>query len=68
MALHERYIASVKPMELPEPWRSAALAVVLPTYNEAANLPVIVGRCSTCRWPGSGSWSQTTIRQTVRVT
>jgi dolichol-phosphate mannosyltransferase len=43
VALHERYIASVKPMELPEPWRSAALAVVLPTYNEAANLPVIVG-------------------------
>jgi dolichol-phosphate mannosyltransferase len=30
-------------MELPEPWRSAALAVVLPTYNEAANLPLIVG-------------------------
>src|ERR1700757_964929 len=29
-------------VELPEPWRSAALAVVLPTDNEAANLPVIV--------------------------
>jgi dolichol-phosphate mannosyltransferase len=29
-------------VELPEPWRSAAVAVVLPTYNEAANLPVIV--------------------------
>src|SRR6185437_10447614 len=27
---------------LPEPWRSAAVTVVLPTYNEAANLPVIV--------------------------
>ena len=28
---------------LPEPWRSAVLTVVLPTYNEAANLPVIAG-------------------------
>ncbi|MBO0832382.1 MAG: glycosyltransferase, partial [Actinobacteria bacterium] len=28
--------------ELPEPWRSAAVTVVLPTYNEAANLPVVV--------------------------
>ncbi|HUA42632.1 MAG TPA: polyprenol monophosphomannose synthase [Streptosporangiaceae bacterium] len=27
---------------LPEPWRSAAVTVVLPTYNEAENLPVIV--------------------------
>ncbi len=29
-------------VELPEPWRSVAVSVVLPTYNEAANLPVIV--------------------------
>ncbi len=29
-------------VELPEPWRSAVVTVVLPTYNEAANLPVIV--------------------------
>ena len=29
-------------VELPEPWRSSAVTVVLPTYNEAANLPVIV--------------------------
>jgi dolichol-phosphate mannosyltransferase len=27
---------------LPEPWRSSAVTVVLPTYNEAANLPAIV--------------------------
>ena len=26
----------------PEPWRSASVMVVLPTYNEAANLPTIV--------------------------
>ena len=28
--------------ELPEPWRSAGVTVVLPTYQEAANLPVIL--------------------------
>ena len=29
-------------VELPEPWCAVAVTVVLPTYNEAANLPVIV--------------------------
>ena len=29
-------------VDLPEPWRSAAVTVVLPTYNEVDNLPVIV--------------------------
>jgi dolichol-phosphate mannosyltransferase len=29
-------------VELPEPWRSARVTIVLPTYNEAGNLPVIV--------------------------
>ncbi|HEY2505067.1 MAG TPA: polyprenol monophosphomannose synthase [Streptosporangiaceae bacterium] len=42
MALQERALGG-DAVELPEPWRSAALTVVLPTYNEAANLPVIVG-------------------------
>jgi dolichol-phosphate mannosyltransferase len=28
--------------ELPEPWRSAGVVVVLPTYQEAANLPMVV--------------------------
>ena len=41
MALQERSLSG-NSVELPEPWRSAALTVVLPTYNEAANLPVIV--------------------------
>ena len=41
MALKERELSG-QAVELPEPWRSAALTVVLPTYNEAANLPVIV--------------------------
>ncbi len=41
MALRERELDG-HAVELPEPWRSAAVTVVLPTYNEAANLPVIV--------------------------
>jgi dolichol-phosphate mannosyltransferase len=41
MALRERALGG-QAVELPEPWRSAAVTVVLPTYNEAANLPVIV--------------------------
>ena len=41
MTLQERSLSG-NSVELPEPWRSAALTVVLPTYNEAANLPVIV--------------------------
>ena len=42
MTLRERGVVSTQAMDLPEPWRSVALAVVLPTYNEAANLPIIV--------------------------
>jgi dolichol-phosphate mannosyltransferase len=41
MALQDREMIG-QAVELPEPWRSAALTVVLPTYNEAANLPIIV--------------------------
>jgi dolichol-phosphate mannosyltransferase len=41
MALRERALGG-QAVELPEPWRSAAVTVVLPTYNEATNLPVIV--------------------------
>jgi dolichol-phosphate mannosyltransferase len=35
-------MTSVQAVDLPDPWRSVAITVVLPTYNEAANLPVIV--------------------------
>ena len=42
MALGERDMVNTPIVELPEPWCSAAVTVVLPTYNEAANLPVIV--------------------------
>jgi dolichol-phosphate mannosyltransferase len=39
-------------VELPEPWRSAAVTVVLPTYNEAANLPVIAAELLGLPLPG----------------
>jgi len=42
MTLLERNITDVRAIALPEPWCSAPLTVVLPTYNEAGNLPVIV--------------------------
>jgi dolichol-phosphate mannosyltransferase len=38
----EERALSGRAVELPEPWRSAAVTVVLPTYQEAANIPVIV--------------------------
>lgn len=41
MAVRERALGG-QAVELPEPWRSAAVTVVLPTYNEAENLPVLV--------------------------
>jgi dolichol-phosphate mannosyltransferase len=41
MVLQDRQATSEGVAELPEPWRSAAVTVVLPTYNEAANLRVI---------------------------
>jgi dolichol-phosphate mannosyltransferase len=51
MALQQR-AASDHAVELPEPWRSAAVTVVLPTYNEAANLPVMVAELLALPLPG----------------
>jgi dolichol-phosphate mannosyltransferase len=51
MALREREMIG-HAVELPEPWRSAALTVVLPTYNEAGNLPVIVAELFNLALPG----------------
>lgn len=44
MDLRMRQSADMRPryVQLPEPWCSAGVVVVLPTYQEAANLPVIV--------------------------
>lgn len=36
-----RQDAEARAAELPEPWRSAAVTVVLPTYQESKNIPVI---------------------------
>jgi len=43
MSINEREITRdiSRGVDLPEPWRSAEVAVVLPTYQEAANLPKI---------------------------
>ena len=48
MNVREQQVASpagqateARAKELPEPWRSAAVTVVLPTYQEAKNIPVI---------------------------
>src|ERR1700760_2751776 len=42
MAAGYQEVAGGAPVVLPGPWSSAAVTVVLPTYNEAANLPVVV--------------------------
>jgi len=51
MALREHELAG-QAVELPEPWRSAAVTVVLPTYNEASNLPVLVAELFGLPLPG----------------
>ncbi|WP_460777102.1 polyprenol monophosphomannose synthase [Nocardiopsis nanhaiensis] len=33
-----------QPVALPEPWRSSRITVVVPTFNEADNLPVLVSQ------------------------
>lgn len=40
-AAPSRQTAGVTAAELPEPWRSSAITVVLPTYQEAANIALI---------------------------
>jgi dolichol-phosphate mannosyltransferase len=40
--MREQQMTVDRAIQLPEPWRSADVLVVLPTYKEAANLPVIV--------------------------
>ncbi len=40
------------PVELPAPWRDAAVTVVLPTYNESANLPLVVEELLALPLPG----------------
>jgi dolichol-phosphate mannosyltransferase len=42
MTIREDRVTTGQGTELPEPWRSAAVTVVLPTYEEAANLPAVM--------------------------
>ncbi len=37
----ETEVTTTNTTDFPQPWRSTALTVVLPTYNEVSNLPVI---------------------------
>ncbi|WP_017596599.1 polyprenol monophosphomannose synthase [Nocardiopsis potens] len=40
------------PVTLPDPWARSNVAVVVPTYNEAENLPVLVGELMALGLPG----------------
>lgn len=42
MKLREEVAITTDAASLPEPWRSTAVTVVIPTYNEAANISAIV--------------------------
>jgi dolichol-phosphate mannosyltransferase len=42
MAVLQRDMIGVQAVDLPKAWQSAAVTVVLPTFNEAMNLPVVV--------------------------
>jgi dolichol-phosphate mannosyltransferase len=52
MITRERLPVTTPAVELPEPWRSAMVTVVLPTYNEAANLPVVTAALFALPLPG----------------
>jgi dolichol-phosphate mannosyltransferase len=48
----QRMPAMIEPVQLPSPWRDARVTVVVPTYNEAGNLPVLVARLLALPLPG----------------
>ena len=52
MNISEGRIALGRSLTLPEPWCSADVMVVLPTYQEAANLPAVVGALFDLPLPG----------------
>ncbi|GGR91501.1 hypothetical protein GCM10010169_39850 [Micromonospora fulviviridis] len=47
-----RMSVMIEPVQLPSPWRDARLTVVVPTYNEAGNLPTLVERLLALPLPG----------------
>jgi dolichol-phosphate mannosyltransferase len=52
MTLREDRVTTGQATELPEPWRSADMTVVLPTYDEAANLNAVVTALFALPLPG----------------
>jgi dolichol-phosphate mannosyltransferase len=52
MDLRKETVAIERSPMLPEPWSSVDLVVVLPTYQEAANLPTIVAALFDLSLPG----------------
>jgi dolichol-phosphate mannosyltransferase len=42
----------IEPVQLPSPWRESRLTVVVPTYNEVGNIPVLVERLLALPLPG----------------
>jgi dolichol-phosphate mannosyltransferase len=50
--LREDRIAPGRSLSVPEPWCSADVVVVLPTYREAANLPIVVAALFDLPLPG----------------
>ncbi|HEX5595984.1 MAG TPA: polyprenol monophosphomannose synthase [Micromonosporaceae bacterium] len=42
----------IEPVQLPSPWRESRITVVVPTYNEVGNLPVLVERLLALPLPG----------------
>jgi dolichol-phosphate mannosyltransferase len=50
--MQEQQMAADRATQLPEPWLSADVVVVLPTYMEAANLPLIVAALFDLPLPG----------------
>jgi dolichol-phosphate mannosyltransferase len=50
--MQEQQMAADHVTQLPEPWLSADVVVVLPTYMEAANLPLIVAALFDLPLPG----------------
>jgi dolichol-phosphate mannosyltransferase len=45
-------VRAARAVRLPEPWASAAVTVVMPTYNEADNLPTVLDALFTLPLPG----------------
>lgn len=66
MNIFEKPVALERSSVLPEPWSMADVVVVLPTYQEAANLPTMVAALFDLPLPALRSWLSTITRPTGR--